>query len=203
MIRATMAQRKDKEVFKIRKRTTVFAAAALASCVVLTAVAQTAITFRNTITGEVLKFDEALPEGRDTAGVKAFMATGKNPYNEDKSCLKQGEQIFLSACSGCHGHIGEGKIGPGLNDDYWTYPENATDQGLFSTIYGGAQASMGPQYVNLQLDEMLKVMAWVRHLYKDGIDKAPWMTDEQKKTYKPYQHGETFGDNPSGQCAKK
>lgn len=161
------------------------------------------ITFHNTVTGEILNFDDALPEGRDTDGVKKFMQTGANPYNEDPSCLKKGEQIFLSACSGCHGHIGEGKIGPGLNDDYWTYPENETDVGLFSTIFGGAKASMGPQYQNLKLDEMLLVMAWVRHLYKDDVKHAPWFTEAQKKAYKPYQHGETFPDNPPGLCAGK
>lgn len=168
-----------------------------------TVIAQTSsITFRNTITGETLDFNDALPEGRDTAGVKKFLETGANPYTEDKSCLKQGEQIFLSACSGCHGHLGEGKIGPGLNDDYWTYPENQTDVGLFSTIYGGAKASMGPQYGNLTLDEMLKVMSWIRHLYKDGVDHAPWFTDEQKKNYKPYKQGETFPDDAPGLCAQ-
>lgn len=172
--------------------------------VALGAIAQTAgITFRNTITGEVLNFDDALPEGKDTAGVKQFMATGKNPYNEDPSCLKQGEQLFLSACSGCHGHLAEGKIGPGLNDDYWTYPQNETDEGFFSTIYGGAQASMGPQYQNLTLDEMLQVMAWVRHLFKDQPEKAVWLTDEQRKSFKPYAGHETLPDNPSGQCQPK
>ncbi|MFO1124082.1 MAG: cytochrome c(L), periplasmic [Methylocystis sp.] len=175
-----------------------------ASLIALGAIAQTAgITFRNTITGEVLKFDDALPEGRDTEGVKQFMATGKNPYNEDVSCLKQGEQIFLSACSGCHGHLAEGKIGPGLNDAYWTYPQNETDEGFFSTIYGGAQASMGPQYENLTLDEMLKVMAWIRHLFKDAPEKATWLTAEQRKQFKPYAGHETLPDNPPGKCPPK
>lgn len=182
----------------------VYLISAATSLVALGAIAQTAgITFRNTITGEVLKFDDALPEGRDTAGVKQFMATGKNPYNEDASCLKQGEQLFLSACSGCHGHLAEGKIGPGLNDSYWTYPQNETDEGFFSTIYGGAQASMGPQYENLTLDEMLKVMAWIRHLFKDAPEKASWLTDEQRKQFKPYAGHETLPENPPGQCQAK
>jgi cytochrome c-L len=180
------------------------ASMAAAACFAVVAAAQTSgIVFHNTITGETLNFSDALSEGRDTDGVKKFMITGRNPYIDDKSCLKQGEQIFLSACSGCHGHIGEGKIGPGLNDDYWTYPDNQTDVGLFSTIYGGAQGSMGPQYQNLQLDEMLKVMAWVRHLYKDSVDHAPWFSDEQKKNYKPYKQGEAFGDDPPGLCQQK
>lgn len=189
----------------INKRSVSLSLIGGAACLVaLGAIAQTAgITFRNTITGEVLNFNDALPEGKDTAGVKEFMASGKNPYNEDASCLKQGEQLFLSACSGCHGHLGEGKIGPGLNDSYYTYPQNETDEGFFSTIYGGAQASMGPQYENLTLDEMLKVMAWVRHLFKEEPEKASWLTAEQRKKFKPYAGHETLPDNPPGQCQPK
>lgn len=185
---------------KTNKHMRIAMGVALASLLGVAAFAQSALTFRNTITGEVLNFDDALPEGRDTQGVKKFMQTGVNPYNEDASCLKQGEQLFLSACSGCHGHIGEGKIGPGLNDSYWTYPQNATDEGLFSTIFGGAQASMGPQYANLQLDEMLKVMAWIRHLYKEPAAGATWLTPEQRAKFKPYPGHETFPDDPPGQC---
>jgi cytochrome c-L len=177
---------------------------AAACLVTLGAIAETTgITFRNTVTGEVLNFDDALPEGKDTEGVKQFMGSGKNPYNEDASCLKQGEQLFLSACSGCHGHLAEGKIGPGLNDAYWTYPQNETDEGLFSTIFGGAQASMGPQYQNLTLDEMLKVMAWIRHLFKEAPEKASWLTDDQRKAFKPYAGHETLPDNPPGKCRPK
>lgn len=189
---------------KNKKRAHVLIGGALASVVALAAVAQTAsITFRNTITGELLDFNDALPEGRDTEGVKKFLQTAVNPYNEDVSCLKQGEQIFLSACSGCHGHLAEGKLGPGLNDSYWTYPQNASDEGLFSTIYGGAQASMGPQYANLTLDEMLKVMAWIRHLYKEPAQGATWLTEAQRKNFKPYPGHETFPDDPPGQCRAK
>ncbi|BDV36269.1 MULTISPECIES: cytochrome c(L), periplasmic [Methylocystis] len=190
-------------MFKQRKNAARVIVAAVGAFVAVAAIAQSAITFRNTITGEVLNFSDALPEGKDTPAVKEFMTTGVNPYNEDLSCLKQGEQTFLSACSGCHGHIGEGKIGPGLNDAYWTYPQNETDEGLFSTIYGGAQASMGPQYQNLQLDEMLKVMAWVRHLFKEAPEKATWLSDTQRKSFKPYAGHETLPDNPPGKCQAK
>lgn len=193
----------EKLVSKFKKNASRIIVAGMGGFIAMAALAQSAITFRNTITGEVLDFNDALPEGRDTDGVKQFLATGKNPYNEDVSCLKQGEQTFLSACSGCHGHIGEGKIGPGLNDSYWTYPQNETDEGLFSTIYGGAQASMGPQYQNLSLDEMLKVMAWIRHLFKEGPEKATWLTDGQRKSFKPYAGHESLPDNPPGKCQSK
>jgi cytochrome c-L len=161
----------------------------------------TTLDFRNTDTGEPLDLWNAQEEGRDTPGVMQFFQTGVDPYIEDKSCLKNGESLFLTACSGCHGQIGEGKIGPGLNDDYWTYPKNVTDQGLFETIFGGARAQMGPHQQDLTLDEMLQVMAWVRHLYKDDVKNAPWFNDAQKKAYKPYKLGETFAEDSPGMCA--
>ena len=73
------------------------------------AVAQ-GLTFYHTITGEDLKIPESTnPEGRDTEGVKKFLEAGINPYNEVKACLDEGEQTYLASCSGCHGHVGEGK----------------------------------------------------------------------------------------------
>ncbi len=134
--------------------------------------AQAEITFRSTISGEAL--DLSTGKGEITAAVKEFKESGKNPYNDKKDAIKKGEELYLSACSGCHGHAAEGKLGPGLNDDYWTYPKNATDQGLFETMFGGAQGMMGPQYKNLELDQMLHIMAWLRSIYKGDPDKAKW-----------------------------
>jgi cytochrome c-L len=151
--------------------------------------AEAAQTFNNTVTGEVLDLSQGLPEGRDTPAVKEFLETGRNPYNENASCLSAGSEIFLSACSGCHGHVAEGKIGPGLNDDYWTYPKNTTDKGLFETVFGGAQGQMGPQYGSLSLNDMLLVMAWVRHLYTGPPNGAEWLSEEQRRTFKPYSPG--------------
>jgi cytochrome c-L len=143
--------------------------------------------FRNTITGEDLKVTETAPaEGRDTAAVKHFLESGVNLYTEVKACLPKGEEVYLTSCSGCHGHVGEGKVGPGLADSYWTYPKNKTDKGLFETIFGGAQGMMGP-HNDLQLDETLKLMAWIRHLYAGDVADADWLTEEQKKSFKPYK----------------
>lgn len=160
--------------------------------------------FRHTITGEDLKvLETSLPTGRDSEAVRTFLNTGVNPYTEVKRHLSKGEQTFLSACSGCHGHFGEGKIGPGLNDAYWTYPKNKTDKGLFETIFGGAQGMMGPHH-DLELDEILSVMAWVRHLYTGPTEEADWLTPEQKRAFKQYaqQHQENeSNDNNSTSCS--
>lgn len=148
------------------------------------------VELRNTVTGELLNLNDARPEERDTPAVKYFLRTGRNPYVEVRSCMPRAKDLFLSACSGCHGQVAEGKIGPGLNDNYWTYPSNTTDAGLFSTVFGGARAQMGPQYLNLTLDEMLMVQSWVRHLYTGPLQDAPWLTPAQKETFKPYNESE-------------
>ena len=132
------------------------------------------ITLRHAVTGETLDFEFA-KAGGDTEAFKQFKATGKNPYNGNPEVIEKGHSLYLSACSGCHGHEAEGKIGPGLADDYWTYPRATMDVGLFEILYGGAQGSMGPQYVNLNTDEMLQIMAWLRGVYKGDPDKAEWL----------------------------
>lgn len=160
-----------------------FAAAALA---LGAAGAMAQIELHNTVTGEPLNLSDAGEEGQDTPAFKEFLQTGKNPYNKNPNCLANGEQLFLSMCSGCHGHVAEGKIGPGLNDNYWTYPDNNTDKGLFETIFGGASGQMGPMYGAVNPDQMLQIMSWVRHLYKDGVEDAKWLDDDQKASFKPY-----------------
>lgn len=158
------------------------------------------VVLSNTITGEKLDLSEGKPGGRDTPGVKKFLETGENIYLGDKSCLRNGESLFATSCSGCHGHVAEGKLGPGLNDNYWTYPANTEDKGLFSTIWGGANGMMGPHNGNLTPDEILQVVAWVRHLYKGPKQDAVWLNDDQKKTFKPYEEGEKFSKDEKGQC---
>lgn len=130
------------------------------------------LDFRGTISGELLDFNDK--KGDDTPAVKAFKVTGKNPYNDHEATINKGYTIFSTACSGCHGHLAEGKLGPALADDYWTYPNNATDKGLFETIYGGGQGMMGPQRGLLSQDEILQVMSWLRSIYQGDPKKAKW-----------------------------
>src|SRR5271154_859822 len=111
----------------------------------------TSLDLRTTGDGSPIDLSTSLPTERDTPGVLKFLQTGVDPYIDDPSCLRLGQSQFLSDCSGCHGQGGEGKIGPGLNDDYWTYPKNIHDQGVFETVYGGARAMMGPHNGDLTL----------------------------------------------------
>jgi cytochrome c-L len=132
------------------------------------------ITLRHALTGEVLDLSFA-KKGGNTDVFKQFMQTGKNPYNGNEEAIKKGESLYMTGCSGCHGHEAEGKLGPGLADDYWTYPRNATDVGLFEVLFGGANGMMGPQYVNFSTDDMLHIMAFIRHIYKGDPKKADWL----------------------------
>lgn len=135
-------------------------------------VSGTPLDFRGTISGDPLDFNDG--QGPDSPAVKKFKVTGHNPYNEDKEVINRGYTIFATACSGCHGHLAEGKLGPALADDYWTYPNNVTDKGLFETLYGGGQGMMGPQKGLISQDEMLQVMSWIRSVYSGDPKKAKW-----------------------------
>ncbi|AWN38695.1 cytochrome c(L), periplasmic [Methylobacterium radiodurans] len=176
------------------------AGAGLAALAQPSAGPQTGIVLRNTVTGEPLDTAEGKEGGRDTQAVKTFLQTGKNLYIDDKSCLRNGESLFATSCSGCHGHLAEGKLGPGLNDNYWTYPANTEDTGLFATIWGGANGMMGPHNENLNPDEVLQVIAWIRHLYTGPVADAVWLNDDQKKAYTPYKEGEKIPQDAKGQC---
>lgn len=57
---------------------------------------QTGIVFRNTITGEAMDTSQGKPGGRDTPAVKTFFESGRNVYIDDKSCLRNGESLFLN-----------------------------------------------------------------------------------------------------------
>lgn len=120
------------------------------------------LEFRGTLSGDVLDMSP-MEDEVVTPEVKHFKATGENPYRGNQAAVNKGYTIFSTACSGCHGHLAEGKLGPALADAYWTYPKNETDKGLFETIYGGAAGMMGPQQGRLTVDEILHVIAWIRH----------------------------------------
>ncbi|WP_297809625.1 cytochrome c(L), periplasmic [uncultured Methylophaga sp.] len=171
---------------RLPKKTRTTAAVLLASVlsISLIPVVQSQLMFRNTVTGDVLDFSFG-KKGKETEAVKHFKNTGENLYNEDEEAIHNGESLFMTACSGCHGHHAEGKLGPALGDDYYTYPKNATDKGLFETIYGGARSMMGPQYNNLTIDEMLEIMAWIRSVYWGDPEKAEWLSEEQKANFTP------------------
>jgi cytochrome c-L len=134
-------------------------------------------SFSSTADGKTLEIPAA---AFDTPAAKAFLETGKNGYIGDQAAAKAGKKVYqLYSCAQCHGPVGNGQVGPNLRDDGWNYAKNATDKGLFETIWGGTAGGMGAKGKGLMLaddpsqgltpDEILKVAAFLR----TNIDAAP------------------------------
>jgi cytochrome c-L len=84
----------------------------------------------------------------------------------------------LYSCSQCHGPEGAGQVGPGVVGPDYKYPKDATNKGMFETIWHGTNGGMGGKGIGIMdptdpkngitPDEALKVIAWIRSK-GDGI----------------------------------
>jgi cytochrome c-L len=128
------------------------------------------IAFIDTRDDKPLIIDAAL---FDTPAAKEFLATGKNPYIGDEEAIAKGKKIFgLYSCTQCHGPEGKGQVGPGLVGPTFKYPKDATNKGMFETIWAGTNGGMGGKGIGIMdptdpkngitPDEVLKVIAWIR-----------------------------------------
>lgn len=126
-----------------------------------------AIQFVTTQDGQPLQIDSKM---FDTPEAKEFLATGKNPYIGNEEAIKQGKKKFnLFSCVACHGGHGEGAVGPGLIGENFRYAKNATNKGMFETIWHGTNGGMGAKGFGLMApddglkpDDVLKVIAFIR-----------------------------------------
>jgi cytochrome c-L len=129
-----------------------------------------AIAFIDTRDDKPLIIDAAL---FDTPAAKEFLATGKNAYIGDEDAIAKGKKVFgLYSCTQCHGPDGKGQVGPGLVGPTFKYPKNATNKGMFETIWAGTNGGMGGKGIGIMdptdpkngitPDELLKVIAWIR-----------------------------------------
>ncbi|MGZ8251328.1 MAG: c-type cytochrome [Methylophilaceae bacterium] len=130
----------------------------------------TAISFVTTQDGSPLVINA---EFFDTPAAKEFLATGKNPYIGNAEAVEKGKKIFqLYSCTQCHGPEAKGQVGPGLIGPDYRYPKDATNKGMFETIWHGTNGGMGAKGKGLMdptdpsngitPDETLKVIAWIR-----------------------------------------
>lgn len=126
-----------------------------------------AIQFVATQDGQPMVIDAAM---FDTEAAKSFLTTGKNPYIGNADAIKEGKKKFnLYSCVACHGGKGEGAVGPGLTGANFRYAKNATNKGMFETIWHGTNGGMGAKGFGLMApndglkpDEILKVIAYIR-----------------------------------------
>lgn len=113
------------------------------------------------------------PELFDTPEAKQFLDSGKNPYIGNAEAITKGHKLFnLYSCTQCHGPEAKGQVGPGLLGPTFHYPKNATNKGMFETIWHGTNGGMGAKGLGLmdptdasnglKPDEVLKIIAWIR-----------------------------------------
>jgi len=130
-----------------------------------TAVAQPAV-FKHPFDGQPIATPLKAGEP-DTTTLQRFKATGVNDYRDDVKAVAAGKDLFERWCQVCHNADGRGKMGPSLVGDKFTYPQSATDVGMFAVIYGGAGGAMQPFAKHeITQDEILKVIAYIRSLSK-------------------------------------
>jgi cytochrome c(L) len=109
-----------------------------------------------------------------SAAVGAPQDRKRNPYTGDPKAIEEGKALFLEVgCIGCHGHEAEGATGPSLTDDQWRYVP--TDETLYRAISNGRAGTLMPPWKDkLSPDEIWKVIAFIRSLYKGDPAKIVW-----------------------------
>jgi cytochrome c-L len=109
----------------------------------------------------------------DTPAAKEFMTTGKNNYIGNEEAITAGKKLFqMYSCTQCHGGDAGGQTGPSLHGPNFNYAKNATNKGMFETVWHGTNGGMGAKGKGLMdptdptnglsPDELLKIQAWIR-----------------------------------------
>lgn len=107
------------------------------------------------------------------ASSAAKESPAKNPFTSDAAAIAEGKRLFFKwNCYGCHGTQGGGGMGPSLIDAEWRY--GGDDASVFETIKHGRPKGMPPWADKLSDEEIWKVMAYVRSLYKGDPAKIVW-----------------------------
>ncbi|MCM2357473.1 MAG: cbb3-type cytochrome c oxidase subunit II [Geobacteraceae bacterium] len=82
----------------------------------------------------------------------------KNPFQDDKTVLAEGKEIYGRDCAQCHGAGLEGGIGPSLADI------DQPDAELFKSVYAGIPAGGMPAFgETLGKDRVWKVVTFIKY----------------------------------------
>ena len=109
------------------------------------------------------------------AGLSTAVAEDpKNPYTGDAEAIVEGQRPWAATgCYSCHGEVADGAVGPDLTDDEWVY--RPTDATLFKAIAKGRPGTnMVGWSESLSDDQIWKVIAYIRSLYKGDPGKVIW-----------------------------
>ena len=97
-----------------------------------------------------------------------------NPFTGDPDAIAQGKRLWAeTGCYACHGKEAGGAVGPDLTDDQWVY--RPTDATIFKAIAKGRKGTTMVGWSSSLTDEQIwKVIAYIRSLYKGDPDKIIW-----------------------------
>jgi cytochrome c(L) len=117
----------------------------------------------------------ALVIGLSAALPRGWAADSKPHKTGNGDAIKEGRALYLkNGCSGCHGVQGGGGMGVPLLDDVWTF--GGDDETLFKLIKGDIPEQTMPRVWKdvLSDDEVWKILAYIRSLYKGDPAKVVW-----------------------------
>lgn len=108
------------------------------------------------------------------AGSPGGSAKKGNPFTGDSAAIAEGKKLwFKYNCYGCHGTEGGGGMGASVIDASWVY--GGDDASVFNTVKNG-QGRMPPlgQIAQISDEEIWKIIAFMRSLYKGDPDEIVW-----------------------------
>src|SRR5215470_8513437 len=96
-----------------------------------------------------------------------------NPYTGKAEAIAEGQELYKKFnCYACHGMAGGGGMGPNLTDEAWQTGDGS-DASLQTQIKEG-KGAMPPFKSLLTDDQVWKLIAFVRSLYKGSPEKVRW-----------------------------
>ena len=120
----------------------------------------------------------ALPPGVSCNSAPASQEPGKpkklNPCMGIPEVLPEGRTIWMqTGCPGCHG-MGGGGMCPSVMDDQWKF--GGDDETLFKLIKGTYPGQTMPNVFGLLLkdEQVWKIIAWIRSIYKGDQSLVMW-----------------------------
>lgn len=108
-----------------------------------------------------------------------------NPFAGDPEAIKEGRKRYVTeGCSGCHGLMGGGGMGKAILDDTWVF--GSDDETLYKLMKGQiSQQTMPKTWAALPDDQIWKMLAFVRSLYKGDPALINWPLTPTKGVAKP------------------
>ncbi len=120
----------------------------------------------------------ALPPGVACNNTPAASDAGKpkklNPCMGIPEAIAEGRTIWMqTGCPGCHG-MGGGGMCPSVMDDQWKF--GGDDETVFKLIKGRYPGQTMPAVFGLLLkdEQVWKIIAWVRSIYKGDPSQIVW-----------------------------